>query len=164
MGIYWKPEKAAKGDATEKDHKDWIKVDSVSFSSGRTVVSKTGRMADRDTSTGQLTEITVTKEMDTASMNLFNATCVGNGEKMEIHVTRAGTLDDKSEIVYLKYELENALLTSYSFNSSGGKPSETLTINFTKMTMTHTPQDPAAKADPNNTVSVCQGTNKTQGS
>lgn len=163
MGIYWKPEKAGKGDATEKEHKDWIKVDSVSFSSGRNIRTVTGRTADREASPGHISEITISKEMDAASMNLFAATCVGNGEKMEIHMTRAGTLDDKAEVVYLKYELENALLTSYSFNSSGGKPSETLTVNFTKITMIHTPQDPAAKADPNNTVSVCQGTNKMQG-
>lgn len=163
MGIYWKPEKVGKGDATETEHKEWIKVDSVSFSSGRNIRTVTGRTADREASPGHISEITISKEMDTASMNLFAATCVGNGEKMEIHMTRAGTLDDKAEVVYLKYELENALLTSYSFNSSGGKPSETLTVNFTKITMIHTPQDPAAKADPNNTVSVCQGTNKMQG-
>jgi type VI secretion system secreted protein Hcp len=144
VGIYWKTEKAAKGDATEKKHENWIKVDSVAFGSGRPVLTRTGRAEDREAGTGQVSELTITKSMDTASMNLFKATCVGKGEKMEIHLTRAGTLDDKSEVVYLKYILENALLTGYAFNSTGGQPSETLTLNFTKVTMTYTPQDPAA--------------------
>ena len=161
MGIYWKTEKAGKGDATEKDHKEWIKVDSLNFGSGRMVHSTTGRLTDRAAGNGHLGEITLSKDMDTASMNLFTATCVGAGEKMEIHLTRSGTLDDKAEIVYLKYELENALISSYAFNSSGGKPSETLTINFTKMTMHYVPQDPAAKADSALRATVCQGTGTT---
>jgi type VI secretion system secreted protein Hcp len=145
VGIYWKPEKSAKGDATEKGHADWIKVDAVSLSAGRTIHTLMGRVSDRQADPGHVSEMTITKEMDTASMNLFKATCVGAGEKMEIDVTRAGTTQDAAEIVYLKYTLENALITGYSFNSTGNKPSETLTLNFTKITMAYTPQDAAAK-------------------
>jgi type VI secretion system secreted protein Hcp len=144
VGIYWKPEKAATGDATEKNHVDWIKLSSASFGSGRSITTLTGRAADREAGTAQMSEMTITKDLDAASMNLFKAACVGNGEKMEFHVTRAGTLDDKSEVVYLKYILENALVTSFASQSTGGKPVETLTINFGKLTMTYTPQDPAA--------------------
>ncbi len=146
MGIYWKPDKAAKGDATEKGHDKWIKVESVSLNSGRSVRTLTGRAADRQAEPGQVSELTITKDMDTSSMNLFKGTCVGHGEKMVVDVTRAGGLDDKAEIVYLKYTLENALITGYSFVSTGGKPTETLTINFTKITMAYTPQDAAAKS------------------
>ncbi len=157
MGIYWKPETAAKGDATEKNHKDWIKLDSISFGSGRTVKTPTGRVADRQADTGQVSEITITKDMDTSSMKLFKATCVGTGEKMELHVTRAGALAGGEEIVYLKYTLENALVTSYSFNSTGGQPTETLTLNFTKITMAYTPQDAAAKGTGDIPVTFDQG-------
>ena len=143
MGIYWKPEKAGKGDATEKNHIDWIKVASVSFGSGRQVKEGIGRDADRQVSTGQIGEVTIVKSMDTSSMNLFRATCFGSGEKMELHLTRAGELADKAEVVYLKYVLENTLLTGYAFSSTGGLPSETVTLNFTKLTMTYTPQDAA---------------------
>jgi type VI secretion system secreted protein Hcp len=157
MGMYWKTDKAAKGDATEKKHVKWIKASSLEFAAGRTVTTRTGRAADREAGTGHVGELTLTKEMDSASMHLFKAACVGNGERMEIHLTRAGSLDDKSEVVYLKYILENTLLTSYSFNSSGGKPSETLTLNFTKITMTYVPQDPAAAEASPVTVMFNQG-------
>jgi type VI secretion system secreted protein Hcp len=163
MGIYWKPDKASKGDATEKKHEKWIKVSSMSFSSGRGIRDKVGRGHDRLVSSGHISELTITKDMDTASMNLFKGVCVGHGEKMEIHVTRAGTLDDKSEVVYLKYVLEDALITGYSFNSSGGKPTETLTINFSKITMTHTPQSRTAEAAQPITVSADAAATTAQG-
>jgi type VI secretion system secreted protein Hcp len=156
VGIYWKPEKAAKGDATEKGHTDWIKLDSVGLDSGRHVFSATGRVADRQASTGHVGEIMITKSMDAASMNLFKAACIGAGEKMEIDVTRAGSIDDQSEVVYLKYKLEDAIITSYVFNTSGSAPSESLTINFTTITMTYTPQDPALKGTSGQTVSFNQ--------
>jgi type VI secretion system secreted protein Hcp len=144
VGIYWKT-KSAKGDATEKNHTEWIKLDGLSLGSSRAVVSQTGRVADRAANTGVVGEIHLTKDMDSASMDLFMASCVGDGEDMEIDVTRAGSKQDKSEITYLKYTLKNALVTSYAFNSTGANPSETLTINFSKITMSYTPQDAAAK-------------------
>jgi type VI secretion system secreted protein Hcp len=146
VGIYWKTKCAeGKGNATEKNHTTWIKVSDFSFSSGRNVDTPTGRVADREASTGYLGEFTISKDMDAASMYLFTAACIGEGEEMEIHVTRAGTKADKSEITYLTYTLTNALITSFSFGSSGGNPSETLTINFTKIKEEFTPQDAAAK-------------------
>jgi len=146
VGIYWKTVCAKdKGNATEKNHTNWIKVSSFSFSSGRNVDTPTGRVADREASTGYLGEFTITKEMDSASMYLFTATCIGEGEEMEVHVTRAGTKADKSEITYLTYTLTNALITSYTFGSSGDNPTETLTVNFTKVKEEFTPQDAAAK-------------------
>jgi type VI secretion system secreted protein Hcp len=117
----------------------------MSFHSGRVVDTPTGRIADRQAHAGHISEVHVSKDMDTASPDMFMSTCVGAGEKLEIHVTRAGSRQDKSEITYLTYVLENALLTSYSFNSSGTNPSETFTINFTKLTKSYTPQDAAAK-------------------
>jgi type VI secretion system secreted protein Hcp len=151
VGIYWKT-KNAPGSATEPDHKDWIKLNGLSFDTSRTVTTRTGRVADRVANTGSMGEVQVAKDMDGASPNLFMYTCLGKGEDMEIHVTRAGSGDDKGEIVYLKYKLENALVTGYAFNSSGANPSETLTINFTKMTKTHTPQDTSLTGASPNTV------------
>jgi type VI secretion system secreted protein Hcp len=146
VGIYWKTEKIKKGDANEAEHKGaqgWIKLAGFSFGSGRNIATRTGRVADREASTGQVGEITITKEMDVASMYLFMGTCLGAGQKMNIHVTRAGP--DKKEITYLKYELDNALLTNYSYGSGGANPVETVTINFTKIKMEYTPADAAAK-------------------
>jgi type VI secretion system secreted protein Hcp len=160
MGMYWQT-KIAKGDATEKAHTGWIKLDSIGFNSGRTVRSRTGRVADRQADVGQVGELTLTKLMDSSSMALFKSVCQGHGEALQIDVTRAGP--DKSEVVYLTYKLENALLTSYAYHTEGANPSETLTINFTKITMTYTPQDAAAKGSGGITVSMDQETGTAEG-
>jgi type VI secretion system secreted protein Hcp len=153
VGIYWKAGKSPNGDATEKGHKKWVKCGSLSLSTNRVVDSTSGHVADRVKDNGRVSELTLTKDMDTASMNLFKSTCNGHGENMEIHVTRPGSADDKAEIVYLKYILENALVTSYAFHSAGTRPMETLTLNFTKITMTHVPQNAGTTPGSNNTVS-----------
>jgi type VI secretion system secreted protein Hcp len=163
VGVYWKTERSGKGDATEKKHNKWIKIHSVSFGSGRNVKSRTGRAADREAGTGYLGEIMINKDMDSSSVFLFKSTCAGHGEKMEIHVTRAGSGDDKSEIEYLKYVLEDALITGYSCSSTGGKPSETLTLNFSKITMTYAPQSSSVKDESAITVSYHQGKTKAEG-
>jgi type VI secretion system secreted protein Hcp len=144
VAIYWQT-KSAKGSSVEPSHTDWINVQGLSFGTTRPISTKTGRIADRNPSRGQIGEVHISKEMDKASVDLFMSTCLGDGEPMEIHVTRPGSRADGSEIVYLKYQLENALVTGYSMNSTGNTPGETLTVNFTKMTMIHTPQDAAAK-------------------
>jgi type VI secretion system Hcp family effector len=162
VGIYWKT-KSAKGDATEKNHAGWIKLSGLNFSSSRAVTTRTGRVADRHATTGRLGEIHLAKDMDTASMDLFMSTCLGEGEDMEIHVTRAGSRQDKSEVVYLKYVLENALVTGYAFNSSGANPSENLTVNYTKVTMTHTPPDAALKGTGGNNACFDQVTGAAEG-
>jgi type VI secretion system secreted protein Hcp len=162
MAIYLKTP-FAKGEVAEPSHKEWIKLDSMSFSSGRTVRTPTGRVADRQADIGHISEVHVTKDLDTASPDLFMGTCVGPGEKLEIHVTRTGSKKDATEIVYLTYELENSLLTSFSVNTSGSKPSETVTINFTKMKMTYTPQDAAATGKGQIPVTFNQAEGKGEG-
>jgi type VI protein secretion system component Hcp len=79
--------------------------------------------------------------MDSSSIHLFRATCVGHGEKIEIHLTRAGS---KSEITYLTYELEHCLFTNYSFTASESRATETLTLNGNKIRMAYHPQDAGA--------------------
>ena len=157
MGIYLKVP-AVKGDADAAEHKGWIKLDSFAFGSGREVRTPIGRVADRHANRGQVGEIQLTKEMDSSSLHLFAATCVGGGETMEIEVTRAGDKKKKTEIPYLKYKLEHALFTGYSFHSSGANPYETLSLNFTKITMAYHPQDAALKGEPANAETFDQMT------
>ena len=57
----------------------------------------------------------------------------GKGKKVKIDLTRTG--DNKQQIAYLSYELEDVLFSGYSVSSGGDRPSETLSLNFTKITM-----------------------------
>jgi type VI secretion system secreted protein Hcp len=135
-----------KGDATEEHHKHWIRLNSLEFNSGHEVDTTTGQVEDRIAGTGFVNEILASKDMDSASAHLFKSTCKGEGETVEIHVTRTGSTHDKSEVVYLKYHLHHALLTHYSL-SAADKDSygELIKINFTKIEMSYTPQDEAIK-------------------
>jgi type VI secretion system secreted protein Hcp len=140
MAVYLKVPSIT-GDATAQDFSKWIRLHSLGFGSSRTVQMDPGRPASRAADAGYIGEMIITKEMDSASMNLFKAACNGGGQKMTINVTRAGTTGDKSEEVFLAYELEDALLAGYSFNSTGRNPNESLLINFAKVTMTYTGLD-----------------------
>jgi type VI secretion system Hcp family effector len=143
MGMYWKC-KGAKGDASEPGHKEWIKVKFLGFDSGRVVRTRLGKVANREADVGNVSEITIEKDMDPASMHLFKLTCQGHAEDMEIDFTRAGP--NKTEIKYVTYKLEHAVITGYSFNSRGDNPTETITVHFKKITHTYFPQDTALKA------------------
>jgi type VI secretion system secreted protein Hcp len=148
MGIYWQISgtEAIAGNATEANHIGWIRCNSMGFGSGRNVITRTGRAADREVSTGHVSEITLSKDMDLASVNLFMASCLGSGTDMTIHVTRAGARADAAEITYLKYELENCMVSGYSLGgSSTGNPTETITINFTKIQMIFSTASSAAR-------------------
>jgi type VI secretion system secreted protein Hcp len=163
MGLYLKMKSVA-GDATEKNHKDWIKCDSFRFGSKRQVYTPLGRVAFREGRTGKLGEVEITKDMDTASSNLFMATCHGEGETMQLDITRAGSGGDKGEVVYVSYELSNAILTGYGFDvGATGSNRETLRLNFTKVKMVLTPQDAKLTGKGSIPVTFCAETGTGEG-
>jgi type VI secretion system secreted protein Hcp len=139
MGIYWKigdgPD--VKGDSTEASHENWIRVNGLSFGSGRFVGTHTGRLNDREADNGAVSEITLSKDLDNASVELFFATAGDEGKKMTIEVTKT---EKGAEVTYLKYELENALVTSYGLGAGSDGGSEQVTVNFTKISKTYTSQ------------------------
>ena len=121
-----------KGDSTIKNHENWINIDSFQLGVGRAITSSGGGK-DRDTSSPSFSEVTCTKSTDMASSDLFmQAICGKSLGKAEIHFVQ--TDGDAADQVYMKYELEDALISSYSLSSSGERPSESFSINFTKIT------------------------------
>jgi type VI secretion system secreted protein Hcp len=122
-----------KGDSKVSGHEDWITCSSIQFGVGRDV-STSGGGVSRDTSNPNFSEISVTKTTDMASSDLFfQSTCGKSLGKGEIHFIQTGGTDVKDQ-VYMKVELEDALISGYSVSSNGERPSETVTINFTKIT------------------------------
>lgn len=131
MSIFLKFE-GIDGDATEDGHKKWIGVDSVQFGVGRAISTPVGDAARRECSKPSISEVVFTKSMDAASLKLWESSLIENkGKKVEIHFTRtgdAGKLD-----VYAQYELTNALISGYSVSSGGDSPTESISLNFTKV-------------------------------
>jgi type VI secretion system secreted protein Hcp len=131
--ILLKFETEIKGDSTVDGHDNWITIDSMQMGVGRSI-SASGGGKSRDTSNPSFSEITFNKSMDVASADLFfQATCGKSLGKAEIHFIQTAGTDSKGQ-VYLKYDLEEAIVSSYSLTSGGERPSESFSINFTKIT------------------------------
>ena len=131
MALFMQVE-GVKGDVQEAGHKDWIQLYSFNWGLGRGIGSPKGSDKDRESTAPSVSEISVTKVNDNASTGLMRLALWGKGKKVEIHFTRTG--DDKKEDEYLKYELENVLFSGYSVSSGGDRPTESLSLNFTKIT------------------------------
>jgi len=131
------------GKVTTKGHEGWIDVDSLQWGVGRAISSAIGTSADREASKPSISEVTMSKQMDASSPQLFTEACVGKSKKAVIHLCTTGT--DQID-TYMEYELEDCMVSGYSVSTSGdARPGESLSLSFTKMTMKFTPYDKAGK-------------------
>jgi type VI secretion system secreted protein Hcp len=134
---------AINGECTVQGHDKWITVLSVQFGVGRGI-SSVGGGRDRETSNPSFSEVTFSKGMDVASTALFmQATCGKSLGKAEIHFLQTGGADTKGQ-VYLTIELDEAIVSSYSVSSGGDRPTESFSLNFTKITYNYDKYDGAA--------------------
>ena len=121
-----------KGDVTAEGHKGpdgWVEVNSFQFGIGRGISSPTGGSADRESSAPSVSEIVVTKPSDVSSTAWMEASLFGAG--VDVTIDFCKTHKDKLEI-YQYLKLWNAMVSGYSVSSGGDRPSESLSINFTK--------------------------------
>lgn len=135
MAIYMKYADI-KGDTTQENHKEWITLNSFQWGVGRGISSPTGSTERREASEPSVSEVTISKMMDESSNKLFERACVGTkGEVVKIHVVRTGSPGE----TFLEYILTNTLVSGYSVSSGGDNPSESLSLNFTKIEVNYTP-------------------------
>jgi len=128
--ILLKFETAIDGDSTVNGHEKWITCDSFQFGVGRAITSSGGGQ-DRETSNPSFSEVSITKSMDKASVELMMQAAGGKSlGKCEIHFLQTGGTDTKGQ-VYLKYELGEAIISSYSTSSGGERPNESIAISYT---------------------------------
>jgi len=124
--------KPINGDSVVAGHEKWITISSLQLGVGR-AISVTGGGGDRETSNPSFSELTLTKSTDIASADIFmQAVCGMSLGKAEIHFLQTGGADKKQQ-VYLKIELTDAIISSYSASSGGDRPSESFSINFTQI-------------------------------
>ena len=98
------------GDATDKGHEKWIELSSVQMGPSRSAAP------------GTVSEIAITKSMDSASMALWKQSLYGEGLTIQIDFVKPGG-------TYLTYTLQNAVISGFQRG-----PTETLTLTFAKMT------------------------------
>jgi type VI secretion system secreted protein Hcp len=130
------------GEATDQNHKAWILIESLSTGIHRSIPEGA---KDQQRSRGQTTagDIVVVRQMDATSVKLQEAVATGKLYKdVEVHL--CNQVEGKQE-PYLKYKLENVIVSSYSFHGSATGsplPSEEITMNYTKATWTYIKLDP----------------------
>ena len=119
-----------KGDVTETGHPSWIELNSFQWGMGRGISSTVGSSADRESSAPSVSEVVISKDNDVATGKLMQEAFSGHGQTVKIDFTR--TSKDKQEI-YLSLTLTDTMISGYSHTSSGDRPTETLSLNFTKV-------------------------------
>ena len=116
------------------------KMELLSFSHG-VAMQVTGDISSSERTSGRPSQqdMTVTKYLDSASPVLNQSCCEGRVfPQVEIIIGR----DDHGSVVELmRYTLKNVLISSISIGGGGGdRPVETLTLNYTEIKWTYTPQ------------------------
>jgi len=136
-----------KGEATDRDHKDWIIIESVSMDAAQADVrespSKASTGVARDVASGQASgkreaasgmatgkrqhkPFVVTKSVDKASPKLAEA-CANGTVMKEVEIGEGGT----------RYKLKDVIITSIQSSSGGDRPMESLSLNYEKIEVTY---------------------------
>lgn len=159
MAIYLKFDKEIKGEVTAEGFVGQIQVDSFQWGVGLGVASPTGN-ANREASIPSFSEVTVTKKTDVSSTPLFKETC-GRENFKSVTISFTTTGKGNSNLVFLEIKLENVIISGYSMSSGGeGRPSESLSLNYTKINYKYMLDDKGAMAAKAPEVAYDLATNK----
>ena len=141
MGIFEKPhvlDRKFRGEVKAKGYEGWIALQSAQLGTNRNITTPTG--TNREASAPATQEIVITKLMDSVSTALSREALYGEGKLIVIaFVKEDGTTS-------MTLVLQNTLISSYSVSGHGGvtdsRPTESLSINFTKITFEMSPTSP----------------------
>ncbi|CAG9321452.1 unnamed protein product [Blepharisma stoltei] len=129
-----------KGESTDDNHRDWIKLSSFSFgaSNPASVGSGDSPISGQPT----LSNFMVTKETDVASVNLFGACTQGKELKsMKVEVcTQSG-----NKIPIVVYEFKQVIVAGIQWSGAGGtsdRPGESVSFAFGSVQVSYTPINP----------------------
>ena len=119
-----------KGNCTVEKHKDWVTSDSVQFGVGRSISGAAGGKS-REVSNPSFSEITFSRSTDMSSPEIYKSAIGGKAlGDVEVHLYQ--TYEDTIQ-VYLMMTLKDAIISNYSASSGGDRPSESFSVNFTKV-------------------------------
>jgi len=122
--------KGIDGDATQSGFQNWVRLESFQFGVGRGINTQTGAALNREASEPSISEVTVTKLLDKASGPIMQNVCTEKkGQDCKIAFVTSGDPGEK----YLEYTLTNTLISGLSISSGGDRPTESLSLNFTKV-------------------------------
>ena len=119
------------GNASQKDHVNWIPLESVKLPTKREGVNTApGNVTDRTTSQVDFDDLEISKGMDKASPDLMKWNISGATYKVTIDICK----EDGQKV--LQIILYDTLLTNYDSEcDESGKVSESLALDYTKISM-----------------------------
>jgi type VI secretion system secreted protein Hcp len=126
------------GDVEDAGHPNWINLHAVSWSLSRPVTNPAGSSGGRVLSAPQLSELTITKDEDIASIPLIQAALEGSPVAVQIDFCTTGTTQQQ---VYYSIALTNAVITAFGQTALDGRPLDSVTLNFTQIAFTGTQMD-----------------------
>src|SRR3954469_18607258 len=121
MAAYLKYGDVIKGESIAEGHKGsdgWIEIGSVQWGCGRAISTPVGASAKREASAPSVSEITITKMMDSTSPKLAKEALVGKAVLAHIELVETG---EGQLNTYLTLNLTNTMISGYSFSSGGGR-------------------------------------------
>lgn len=123
------------GESTDDKHKKWIELHSFSFGCTQYVGSSASTAGGRASERVDVSAVSVVKDLDKSSPKLFLKCCKGDHiSEITIELCRSTGAKQK----YMEYKLEDVLVTSYNPSGGGGVPTESLTLDAGKITLTYT--------------------------
>lgn len=128
--ILLKFEKEIKGNSQREGYKDWIECATFGVTCNRHFFITN---SERNPTPANISDIIISKGCDISSPYLFSKSLAGESlGKAEIHFIQEVGEKSTSQ-TYMKYICADAVISSYSTSASGGRPVETIQINFTKI-------------------------------
>ncbi len=137
-----------KGESSDSGHAGWMDVEQIAWGVGRQITSSSSTQGDRESSNAVISDLQITRLMDSSTPKLFIESCCGTGKDVKIHLTKTGT--GSGADVYMEYTLKNALISNYTVNASAtetARPTEVLTISFVDVEVKYTPYDEDGNAE-----------------
>lgn len=146
MAIYLKFG-SVNGPVTTKGFEKWIELDSFQFGVGRSIGTAARGSTNREGAEPHFSEVVVTKPYDVASVKLIEDGWGGHLDtKADIKFTT--TVKDGVQ-TFLAIELEKCGVSAYSVSAgSQGNPTESISINYAKITINHTGMDSKGSGSP----------------
>ncbi|WDE06755.1 type VI secretion system tube protein Hcp [Thalassomonas viridans] len=136
------------GESVDREHKDWIIIESMSSplfraqastdSSGQCQLELSGRDEPG------LGDVVIVRELDKSSVKLQEASCGGTAAHFDEAVIDLVSSKRRGRQPYLRYKLTNVIVTSYSIspgtNSAGDTvPMESFSLNFEAIEFEYVP-------------------------
>jgi type VI secretion system secreted protein Hcp len=139
------------GSVTTAGYQGWIQLSSLQLDTDRSLSAEVATLANRAHGVPRFSLFNISKLVDESSPGLAGEAWHGStGHDIEIAVVEPGI---EKPVESVRYKLSKAMLSSYSFSSSGDRPNENFAFTYALIEIKFTPHDNAGRAGTTGRVS-----------